>query len=1437
LTESTVESLSKVVVDLSEKVPIRVLHVDDEAGFLKAAKQCLEMEGPFQIETALSVEEATEKMKKKKFDVIVSDYVMPGKDGLEFLKEMRDSGTNIPFIMFTGKGREEVAIKALNLGADQYLNKTGDPEAVYGELAHSIRTTVKAKKAEEALRNSEEKYRSIVELAPDCIMTFDLKGVITSCNTASTRLSGYSKDELVGKHFSKIGPIRARDIPKYLKMIPSTIRGKVPKPFEIIFQHKNGTTHQGEVHISLMKVGGKTIGLQAIMRDITERKKAEERVSVSEEKYRSLFENARDVTLTYDLKGNVTSINKAAVKYGFKKDEIIGKNILKFVPKKYWPKLLKELAQNAQGKTVEAEIEIITPKGKKIAEYGSAPIIIDDKVVGVQTILRDITEHKKILEELRSSEDRLKILFEFAPDAYYLNDLKGNFIDGNKAAEELTGYTREELIGKSFLKLKLLPRRQILKATTLLAKNALGKPTGPDEFILNQKDGTQVPVEIRTFPVKVKDQTVVLGIAHDITERKKAEAALSNSEEKYRNLFENARDVILTLDLKGNVTSINKAVARYGFKEEEIIGKNMRKFVPKKYWLRLLENISNISQGKPARGEIEIITPTGKIITEYQSNPISRGKKVVGIQSTLRNITERKRFEERLSALNIYSRKLNTAECMKEIYTLTLDAMEKTLGFEIAFFMVVGKDMLCVVDQRGYPRTLSIKLPLDGTKRGVSVKVARTGKPVIIPDAEKEDAWVEFWPGIRSGLDVPVKIGRKVLGVIGVESKTLNAFDEKDQELLEILASHAATAISNLEHAKNLEAYAREIRESQEKFERLFIDSPEAVVYTNTDFHILDINPRFTKLFGYSLDEIRGKHINDVIVPKDKMEEAEIFDKRASRGETYQEDTVRKRKDGTSIPVSFSAAPIIVENKTIGHVGVYKDITERKRFEERLSALNIYSRRLNMAESMAEIYRLTLDAMEKTLGFENAAFMVVDKGVLCVADQHGFPEPHLRLRLPLNGKRGITVKVAKTGRPVLVPDIRKERAYVEIMPGICSELDVPIKIGHKVLGVLNVESKRLNAFDEKDQKLLEILASHAATAISNLESQQKFKRLFMNNPEAADYLDPDFRILDVNPRFEELFGYSLDEIEGKHINDVIVPKDKKEEAEVLDKKAEEGMVYYDTVRKRKDGSLVPVSISAAPITIEDKIIGTVGVYKDISQLKRTEKTLKETLEKVETMNEKLGVVGKLTRHDARNKLSTVTMNVFLAKQKLAGDHETREYLSEIESACRQVERIFDFARIYEMLGVEELAYMDVEKSLEEAVMLFSDLHSVKIVNDCHGLTVLADSLLRQIFYNLIDNSLKHGKKINRIRVHFETGKDQLKLVYADDGVGIPKAEKEKIFKEGYGKGTGHGLYLIKRMCEVYGWTIRETGKQGKGAQFTITIPKVNENEKINYQLH
>ena len=119
------ESLKETKIALMSNNPIRILHVDDDVAFLTTAKQCLEMQANIEVESVLSVQEALEKLKTKKFDVIVSDYQMSGKDGLEFLKELKAAGIKTPFILFSGKGRDEVAIKALNSGAFRYIDKRG----------------------------------------------------------------------------------------------------------------------------------------------------------------------------------------------------------------------------------------------------------------------------------------------------------------------------------------------------------------------------------------------------------------------------------------------------------------------------------------------------------------------------------------------------------------------------------------------------------------------------------------------------------------------------------------------------------------------------------------------------------------------------------------------------------------------------------------------------------------------------------------------------------------------------------------------------------------------------------------------------------------------------------------------------------------------------------------------------------------------------------------------------------------------------------------------------------------------------------------------------------------------------------------------------------------------------------------------------------------
>ena len=182
---------------------------------------------------------------------------------------------------------------------------------------------------------------------------------------------------------------------------------------------------------------------------------------------------------------------------------------------------------------------------------------------------------------------------------------------------------------------------------------------------------------------------------------------------------------------------------------------------------------------------------------------------------------------------------------------------------------------------------------------------------------------------------------------------------------------------------------------------------------------------------------------------------------------------------------------------------------ERRKFEDRLSALNLYAQKLNMAATNEQVYKLTLDAAQECLGFEFANILVIRGKNLHLVAHRGYSEP-LSIMLPLNGRRGITVRAVNSNRSVLVPDVRKDNTYVAGGESIRSELAVPVKIGKHVLGVLNIESNAVGGFNHQDRKLLEILASHAAIAISNLKKQEQLihisKRLEYAMKNAAELM-------------------------------------------------------------------------------------------------------------------------------------------------------------------------------------------------------------------------------------------------------------------------------------------------------------------------------------------
>ena len=270
-SQSTATNEKVDIKPSTKEDPLQVLYVEDDAALSKVAKHCLELHGSFDVDIASCVDAAKEKMKMKTYEVIVSDYMMPGKDGLQFLKELRQKGDKIPFIVFTGRGREEVAIKALNLGADGYFNKLGDPETVYGELAHGICQALKIAKGEEALRESEERYRLLFEQSPIGIGILSLDGVVVDANRAMQTVTGYCKVELEKINLTEliVNPKQRKELIEDLRRHATAI------DLMVRLKHKDDTLYDASMTVTRIRIRDEDF-LQTTLQDITEHKRAGE---------------------------------------------------------------------------------------------------------------------------------------------------------------------------------------------------------------------------------------------------------------------------------------------------------------------------------------------------------------------------------------------------------------------------------------------------------------------------------------------------------------------------------------------------------------------------------------------------------------------------------------------------------------------------------------------------------------------------------------------------------------------------------------------------------------------------------------------------------------------------------------------------------------------------------------------------------------------------------------------------------------------------------------------------------------------------------------------------------------------------------------------------------------------------------------------------------
>jgi len=323
---------------------ISILCVDDEQDLLEVAQVFLEESGEFTVGISTSAKEALDSASITSYDAIVSDYQMPGMNGIEFLKEIRRRFGDIPFILFTGRGREEVVIEAINNGADFYLQKGGEPEAQFAELAHKIRQAVARRRAEHQRTESEKRLLDIINFLPDATFAIDKSGHVISWNRAMEEMTGRTAGEMLGKgEYEYAVPFYGMRRPILIDLVFSS-PGEIEKKYssvhrdrEILTGESLDATPKGKTCIlwgraaPLYNNEGAIVGAIESIRDITERRQADEALRESERRYRNLYQYALVGLFETSLKdATIVACNQRYCDlFGFSSvEDAIGKDVI-----------------------------------------------------------------------------------------------------------------------------------------------------------------------------------------------------------------------------------------------------------------------------------------------------------------------------------------------------------------------------------------------------------------------------------------------------------------------------------------------------------------------------------------------------------------------------------------------------------------------------------------------------------------------------------------------------------------------------------------------------------------------------------------------------------------------------------------------------------------------------------------------------------------------------------------------------------------------------------------------------------------------------------------------------------------------------------------------------------------------------------------------------
>jgi PAS domain S-box-containing protein len=1348
-------------------------------------------------------------------------------------------------------------------------------------------------------------YKAIFESANDSILFVDKKGKIIDFNDRLVEIGGYPREEFLGKNIRSLSRmITGKSMIIILNNFLKRMAGIHVSPYEVELIKKNGELVNAEISARPLRKANRVIGDLVLLRNVTERKQAEKALKESEEKYRLIVENNRDIIFTLNITAELTYVSPSAKNMlGYNPADLIGHSFSTLIHPEDIAIVEEVIQRDIQygyqtPNGLEFRIRHCSGEWRWYNGKGSVLKDANGKFINFIGIVNDITDRKQVEEALKESETKYRNVVELAKDGICIIQNKMVRYCNPQLAEMWGGNPRE---------IKDTPFTNYLHSDALTTvierykRRMAGEPTPSRyETILKHKDGRKIYVEVNIGILNYLGQDAEIAVIHDITERKQAEEAIKESEQNFRNFLDNSSMGIRIRDENEHILYLNQAfldIFGYESVEEAKSTFPMKHYTPESYKEYLLRS-EKISRGEavPNKVEVDIIRKDGTIRhVQVIGQRVVRNGKVQG-RTYYNDITENMQAAEILktSEQNLH----NALDKLPMGFRIT-DSNDNTLYLNQAFLNIFGyenadevkrkpplKDFYTPESYAGYmlrkeklrqgdPRQDPVEVDIirkDGTMRHLLLSTAEllwNGKQEfqtiyndITERVQAEEALKLSEQNFRNSLDnssIGIRISDKIdqnsyanqalLDIFGYENieelkssppqerytpESYTDFLRRHEQMLrgEPMPKHVEIDIkrknSTIRHLDvsmrdvfwdgrqqyqtlyndiTERVQAEEARKLSEQNFRNSLDSSTMGIRIVGDADItLYVNQTLLDIFGYkNIDELKVSPPHQHYTPESYVN-WHLRHEKLLRGEPVPAkiDADIVRKDGAIRHLQVSRTEVFWDGERRFQT-LYNDVTEQKKIE------------MALRES-EEKYRTIFESANDTILLLDTNGNVVDVNAR-LTEISGYERDEL-IGKNITGLNGI---INNNNMTILMTNLIKRLTGT---PVPTYHLEVTSKVGESIIAEVNAVP--INK-DGKAVGVLAVLRDITERMKSELlikEQKALTDRILESTPDAVAVVGQDRQIVMVNKAFEHTFDLTRDNAKAKAIEEIIhVPIFTGTISQVLTS----GLSQFQIEFRFKKGTQEKVLVADIISMQKNEVL--VHLH-DATEERNIQERLYQT--------DRLASVGEMAAGIAHELNNPLTGVVALSQLLLEGGvpPEIKDDLEAISNegqrAANVVKNMLSFARSH-TLSAEPV---EINAIINQVLNLRAYEHRVNNIEVVTHLDpdlpeIIADHFqIQQVFVNIVLNAEQamiesHGQGI--LTVITEKIENVIRISFTDDGPGIPPDIINRIFDPFFttkevGKGTGLGLSICYGIITKQGGRISVQSQPNNGATFVVELP-------------